>query len=132
MLNSRRNSRSKLSTTLTINLRAKIKEGIVLWCIRFLERDMISVPIDVLSKEQTDGLLAQLWDVPAFRNYVKERNSKIIYSIAGAAGSEPEPRDKSRLLMGQRVEILILAAKAKTAASRRDERQALKKVPKQP
>lgn len=115
-----------------MNMRSMIKEGIVAWCIRFLERGMIDVPYETLSKEQNDGLLSQLWDVPAFRNYVKERNAKLIYTIAGTAGSEPEPRDRTRLLMGQRVEILVLGARARTAAARRDRERALKQEPKKP
>ncbi len=106
-----------------------IKEKFFDIAIRFLERGLLSAPSEALSPEQYDGLLSMLWDNQAFRHYVKERNSKLIYTIAGTAGAEVEPRDKTRLLLGQRVEILLLGAKARGASLRRDKARALKKEP---
>ena len=82
--------------------------------IRWMERDLSKVPKEILTEEQTIGLLAVLWDSISFRNYVADRNNKLIHSIAGIAGNEPEPRDKARLWMGQRYEILLLASRAKS------------------
>ena len=107
-----------------------IKEKFLVTCIRFLERELLKAPTETLSQEQTDGLLATLWDNAAFRNFLKERNAKLVYNIAGIAGSEVEPRDKTRLMLGQRVENLVLAAKTKHAALRRDKAFALKIEPK--
>ena len=98
------------------------REKFIDMCVKYLEKDLAQIPSEILSQEQYEGLLSMLWDNQAFRNYVKERNQKIIYSIAGIAGSEPEPRDKTRLLLGQRVENLVLASKAKACATKRDNR----------
>ena len=106
---------------------AIIKRKLFEISIRFLERELNKTPVESLSEEQYNGLLSMLWDNSAFRNYVKERDQKLVYSIAGQAGSEPEPRDKTRMFLGQRVENLLLASKAKTAAARRDKQIALKK-----
>ena len=100
----------------------KLQNKLIALCVKFLERDLNKVPKEILSDEQYEGLLSMLWDNQAFRNFVKDRNQRIIYTIAGIAGNEPEPRDKTRLLYGQRVENLVLAAKAKASAIRRDKR----------
>lgn len=88
--------------------------------IGFLERDtMQTVVRETLTQEQRDGLLSQLWQNAAFRQYIAERDGKLIYSLAGGAGMLPEPRDKYLLQLGQRVEILLLADAAKKAEARR-------------
>lgn len=113
-----------------MTIKSSIEEKLIVICIRFLERILLGVPAESLSAEEHDGLLSMLWDNKAFRNYVKDRNGKLVYALAGMVGSEPEPRDKSRLLMGQRVENLVLANKAKICAERRDKAMALKKASK--
>lgn len=108
-----------------------MKDWITKLCIKWLERGLERP--ETLSEEQYIGLLSMLWSNPAFRKYVEERNKMIIYAIAGVAGTEPEPRDKTRQLYGQRVENLVLAAKVRTCATRVDKERkadALKKVPK--
>ncbi len=94
--------------------------------INVIERDL-NIVKENLTEEQRNGLLAMLWDNASFRNYIADRNAKLVYSIAGIAGQEPEPRDKARLWMGQRVEILLLASKCKAAAERRNKALAEKK-----
>ena len=103
-----------------------MRNKIINWLIGHIEKD-IQCPKEILTEEQTNGLLASLWDNPSFRNYVADRNSRLIYAIAGAAGSEMEPRDKTRLWTGQRVEILFLASRAKACAKKRDEDREIKK-----
>ena len=58
--------------------------------IRLVESDLAKYPKASLTNEQTQGMLGMLWDNNAFRNYVKDRNSKLVYTIAGVAGEEPE------------------------------------------
>jgi hypothetical protein len=74
---------------------------------------------DALTDEQTVGLLSQLWENPAFRNYVSDRNQRIIYTMAGAPGEKLGSRDQFIELRGQRLEILELASKAKRCFDRR-------------
>lgn len=90
--------------------------------IWLFEKRLSGIEKTSLTQEQSDGLLAMLWDNPSFRNYIKDRNEVLIRSIAGIAGQEVEPRDKTRLVLGQRFENLTLGAKAKAAATRRDKR----------
>lgn len=79
-----------------------------------------------LSKEQEDGLLAQLWQNEAFRNYIADRNSKLVYTLAGGEGMKPEPRDDYLMHTGQRVENLLLGTKAKLSYERTIERKKAK------
>ena len=83
--------------------------------IRILESDLVDVEKVSMTELQRNGLLSQLWQNDAFREYIGERDKKIIYSIAGMAGTEPEPRSKTLMKHGQRVEILILGSRAKAA-----------------
>lgn len=87
--------------------------------IYFLEKELLSVYKTIIPPEQEIGLMAQMWDIPAFRNYVLDRNTKIMYNLAGGAGLDPEPREKYLMKMGQRVEILLLANRAKAAYDKR-------------
>lgn len=80
--------------------------------IKWIERDL-DIKRAELTEEQRNGLLSTLWDNPAFRNYIKERDEKLIFAIAGGSGLAPEPRDQHILKFGQRVELLLLASKAK-------------------
>jgi hypothetical protein len=98
--------------------------ALLIWLI---EKELSTVPRETLSEEQVNGLFATLWDNPAFRNYISERNAKLVYTIAGYPGNEPEPRDKFHQKYGQRVENLILGSKAKLAAAKRDNVRELKK-----
>src|SRR3990167_11032140 len=84
----------------------------------YQEREMLKLPKEVLTPEQETGLLSMLWSNQAFRNYISDRNAKLIYYMAGAPGLEPEPREKLLIKYGQRIEILELGAKAKAAAAR--------------
>jgi hypothetical protein len=90
--------------------------------IKLLERELSDMPKEPLSKEQSDGLLSQMWENPSFRKYVADRDAKLIFTMAGSEGMEPEPRDKYVMHTGQRFEILLLAAEAKKAFNRRTER----------
>jgi len=89
-------------------------------CLRYLEKDISKGHNlkDILSKEQEEGLLASLWTNPGFRNYVADRNQRIIYSMVGTPGAKPEPRDRFMELRGQRVELLELMSKAKMCSER--------------
>lgn len=98
-----------------------LKKFLLRLAIRLIEADLRETPPQAMTEDQREGMLASLWDNPAFRNYIADRNTKLVYNIAGYAGSEPEPRDKTRLMYGQRVENLVLAAKAKSCAKKRDE-----------
>ena len=86
--------------------------------IAWLVRDLSSMHRDALSKEQYDGLMSQLWQNPGFRKYIADRDAKLIYTLAGGEGMEPEPRDKYLLHAGQRFENLLLAREAKQAWTR--------------
>lgn len=92
-----------------------MRRFIVTALIRLLERELSTVPAVTLPKEAEIGLLSQLWQNAAFRKYVADRNGKLVYTMAGGEGMGPEPRDKYHLHAGQRVEILVLAKKAKDA-----------------
>lgn len=87
---------------------------VLLRCLLWLiERDLQKVPKFALTEEQRRGLLAQLWENGAFRNYVSDRNQQLIYSIAGLPGAKLETTEKLLELRGQRIELLEFAAKAK-------------------
>lgn len=87
--------------------------------IYLLEKDLLEVKRATMTEEQENKMFAQIWDLPTFRNYILDRNTKIVYNLAGGDGINPEPRDKYLMKLGQRVEILILANKAKSAYNRR-------------
>jgi len=87
--------------------------NVLIWLI---ERDLSTIPKENLTDEQYTGLMASLWSNPGFQKYIAERDAKLVYTMAGPAGNDPEPRDKHMLKFGQRVEILLLAAKAKACA----------------
>lgn len=86
--------------------------------IRMLQRELSDMPKETLAKEQYDGLLSQLWQNPAFRKYVGDRDAKLIWTMAGGEGMAPESRDNYVLHAGQRVENLLLAREAKLAYGR--------------
>lgn len=71
-----------------------------------------------MEKEVYDGLLSQLWQSSAFRQYVQQRDAKLIFTLAGSEGMAPEPRDAYTMHTGQRVELLMLAREAKAAYNR--------------
>lgn len=73
---------------------------------------------ETLSKEGYDGLMSQLWQSPAFRKYLADRDKKLIWTMAGGEGYGPEPRQDYVLHAGQRVENLILGREAKAAFTR--------------
>ena len=95
--------------------------------IKLLERELSDTPKQSLEKDAYDGLLSQLWQNPAFRKYVQDRDAKLIFTMAGSEGMAPEPREAYTMHTGQRVEILILAREAK-AAWTRTEQGRVKKV----
>lgn len=86
--------------------------------IRFLKLNPSDRPKDSLTKEEEDGLLSQMWENPSFRKRIADRDLKLIYSMAGGEGMNPEPRDVYALHAGQRVENLLLARDAKAAFNR--------------
>ena|SRR3990167_8256996 len=88
--------------------------------IKLLARDLSEIPKETLTKDQSDGLLSQLWQNPAFRKYIADRDAKLIFTMAGSEGMTPEPRDAYVMHTGQRVELLILAREAKKAYERVD------------
>jgi len=94
----------------------KLLARIGIWLIELYLSD---TKREALNETQTVGLLSQLWENPAFRNYVSDRNQKIIYTMVGLPGAKPEPRDHFFELRGQRLEILELGVKAKICFERR-------------
>ncbi len=61
--------------------------------IRYFERDIHEFPEPKLSKEEWDTMMSGLWQSPAFRKYLQDRDSKLIFTMAGSEGMAPEPRD---------------------------------------
>lgn len=111
------------TTLLCYNL---MRNLIIKFLIKYLSKELSDIPKVTLEKEQYDGLLSQLWQSPAFRKYLADRDSKLVWTLAGGEGLEPEPRDKYALHSGQRFEILLLGREAK-AAWNRTEQERLKK-----
>ncbi len=95
-----------------------MRNRLLKFLIKMLARELSDIPKETLSKEQYDGLLSALWQNPSFRKYVADRDAKLIWTMAGGEGLEPEPRDKYYLHSGQRVEILLLASESKRAYTR--------------
>lgn len=93
------------------------KRLLLVICIRVFESSLDSKSV-VLTVEQEDGLLSQMWQNDAFRKYITARNEKIKYMLAGGEGMEPEPRDTYLIHIGQRVENLFFGSKAKLAYER--------------
>ena len=83
--------------------------------VRLLVGNLSQIPGTTLSKDAEDGMLAQMWESPAFRKRVADRDAKLIYTMAGGEGMGPEPREKYMLHAGQRVENLLWARDAKAA-----------------
>ena len=96
-----------------------LRNKLIYLLIWFIEKELAKIPNEVLQEEQTAGLMSQLWYNQAFRNYILDRDRKLIWTIAGGAGMDPEPRDKYLMKFGQRVELLILAARCKSYAERK-------------
>lgn len=95
-----------------------IRKKLIDILIKLLQRELSDVPKETLTKEQFDGMLSGLWQNPAFRKYVQDRDAKLIFTMAGSEGMAPEPREAYTMHTGQRVELLILAREAKAAWSR--------------
>lgn len=91
---------------------------IVKFLIRHLEKELSDTPKVTLEKEVYDGMMSQLWQSQGFRKYLADRDSKLVWTLAGGEGFEPEPRDKYALHAGQRFEVLLLAREAKAAWNR--------------
>ena len=89
--------------------------------IGLLERELSDIPKQTLEKEVYDGMMSQLWQLPAFRKYVQDRDAKLIFTMAGSEGMAPEPRDAYVMHTGQRVELLLLASEAKKAYNRTEQ-----------
>jgi len=88
--------------------------------IKLLERELSDMSKQTLDKETYDGLLSGLWQNPAFRKHVQDRDARLIFTMAGGEGMAPEPREAYTMHSGQRVELLILAREAKKAYERLD------------
>ncbi|MDO8521519.1 MAG: hypothetical protein Q7S52_05385 [bacterium] len=86
--------------------------------IGILQRELSDIPRETLTKEAYDGLMSQLWQSPAFRKYVADRDAKLIFTMASGEGFDPEPRDKYLIHFGRRMENLELAREAKQAYNR--------------
>lgn len=95
-----------------------VRNLVVKLLIKLLERELSDTPKVSHSKEEYDGMLSQLWQNPGFRQYVQQRDAKLIFTMAGSEGMAPEPRDAYTMHTGQRVELLILAREAKAAWNR--------------
>lgn len=95
-----------------------LRKKIIDVLIGLLSRELSTVPRETLIKEQYDGMLAQLWENPAFRKYVADRDTKLVWTMAGGEGLAAEPRDAYVMHTGQRVELLVLAREAKKAFER--------------
>lgn len=94
-----------------MRFRHKILE-ILIW---FLERELSDIPKQTLNKAAYDGMMSQIWQNPAFRKYIQDRDARLIYTLAGSEGMAPEPRDAYTMHTGQRVELLVFAREAKAA-----------------
>lgn len=97
-----------------MSVRSKLIEILM----NLLSRELSTVPKETLVKEHYDGMLSQLWENPAFRKYVADRDMKLVWTLAGGEGLAAEPRDAYVMHTGQRVELLILAKEAKKAFER--------------
>ncbi len=86
--------------------------------VKILARELSDIPKETLSKEQYDGMLAQLWENPSFRKYAGDRDAKLIFTLASGEGLSPEPREKYLINFGRRIENLELAHEAKQAFNR--------------
>lgn len=89
--------------------------------IGLLERELSDIPKQTLEKDVYDGMMSQLWQSPAFRKYVQDRDARLIFTLAGSEGMAPEPRDAYVMHTGQRVELLLLASEAKKAYNRTEQ-----------
>lgn len=98
----------------------KFRNKILDILIRLLQQELSDIPKQTLDKGVYDGMLSQLWQNPAFRKYVQDRDAKLIFTMAGSEGMAPEPRDMYVMHTGQRVELLILAREAKAAWMRNE------------
>lgn len=86
--------------------------------VKMLLQDLQDHPVGTLTKEQEDGMLSQMWENPVFRKRVANRDARIIFTMAGGEGLQPEPRETYALHAGQRVENLLWARDAKAAYER--------------
>lgn len=96
-----------------------VRRWLIYRLVKLLVGTLSDIPKETLTKEAEDGLLSQLWDNPAFRKRIADRDAKLIYTMAGGEGMSPEPRDQYLIHAGQRVENLLLARDAKAAWNRK-------------
>lgn len=83
--------------------------------IWFLERDLYNTPIKrTMDDERTLKMLGAMWNLPGFREYCIERETRFVHALAGDA-SNPEKQRDNQLKHGQRVESMILFNRARTA-----------------
>lgn len=95
-----------------------MKPRLVSLLIRLLRR---TLDLPEPTQQRMQEFLATAWMDPGFRQYVSYRDQKIMFELAGGIGMKEQPRDDYVRFTGQRVEILLLAQRAKEAHARREE-----------
>lgn len=70
---------------------------------------------ETLDNEKSRNFLSTLYTHPHFEQYFKRRNNLLMQELSGGSGFAERTRDDYIRMLGQRFELLILAAKAKKA-----------------
>lgn len=77
--------------------------------------------------EQVEKWLGDAWEHPGGRDYFAIRNEELRDALAGGIGQKEVDREQYTRWFGQRMELLIMAAKAKRFSEKyRKQRQAAK------
>ena len=90
----------------------QLRKFVLRQLVRFAERDLYDTPVaSRLDDERRMKLFAALWDMPGFREYCIERETRLVHALAGKWTPE---------VHGQRAENSILFHKAKAAWDRQE------------
>jgi hypothetical protein len=82
--------------------------------IRIVERILYNTPVKpALDPEKMQSFYKVLYDLPGYRQYVVERETRLVHALASEKDSEARSQ-----MRGQRVENSLLFAKAQRAAEK--------------
>lgn len=98
------------------------------WALKLLIRLLtryLDIPV-VPKDKRTDDFLAGAWQSVGFREYIANRQERIIYELAGGSGLNEKTRDEYIRFMGQRLENLTLGLHAKNAHAKKEKENAAK------
>jgi hypothetical protein len=110
-----------------MNLRIRLLD----WLIRYVEREVTKYPVKPFDEKKKAIFFENLWEMPGFREYYRERNEQIKNALAnGITTVEGVPLELPTRtyirVWAQRAENALLAGKALSAWKKAQEKRKTK------